>query len=217
MSDPKGPKILVADDDPELLAIICETLTERGAEVKPVSDGEAAFNEALLNSYDLFMLDVEMPKLDGLKTCKQLRTSAFTRNTPVLIVTGKTDLDTIKRARAAGAWDFLPKPINAIVLWQRIQNLLEFKRTRDTSRSISESMEVVLGDEILKPGSGETKIRPSGATAIRPSGETKIRPSGVTTIRPSGETHIRPSGETHIRPPGDSTPPGSSDTNTSGS
>lgn len=156
MSDAKGPRILVADDDPTLLAIYVETLTELGAQVKGVADGAAAVNEALQNVYDLFLLDVDMPNIDGLQAARQLRGTAFTRNTPILIVTGKTDKDMIDKARAAGAWDFLPKPVHTVLLWQRINNLLNLKRAREASRDIAESMEVAY-EEIR---------RPSSATAI---------------------------------------------------
>jgi len=141
MSDEKAPRILVAEDNPELLSLVCEVLTAQGAEIKAVSNGEEAVKEALLSPYDLFLVDIEMPGMDGIQVCRQLRSMAFTRTTPVLVLTGKSDIETVNKAVAAGAWDYQTKPIHSIMLWQRITNMLHLKRTRDASRGISESME----------------------------------------------------------------------------
>ena len=120
----KAPRILIADDDPTLRGLLAETLMAYGAEVTAVSNGQEAVCEAILHPYDVCILDIEMPVMNGYEACVRLRESAFTKSLPVLFLTGLNDDDSIKKALATGGWDYVNKPFNPALLWTRISNLL---------------------------------------------------------------------------------------------
>ena len=116
------PRILLADDDPDSRLLVVEILSAQGAEVVAVSDGQEAVQQATQAPFDLCILDIEMPKLNGLEACPRLRATALNRNLPVLFLTGETDDEVVERALAVGATDYLNKPITANLLWRRVSN-----------------------------------------------------------------------------------------------
>jgi len=128
MDNTRRPRILLADDDPDSRLLVEEILSAQGAEVVAVSDGQEAVQQATQAPFDLCILDIEMPKLNGLEACPRLRATAFTRNLPVLFLTAQTDDATVERALAAGALDYLNKPITAGLLWRRVSNALLLAR-----------------------------------------------------------------------------------------
>jgi len=122
MDQTRRPRILLADDDPDSRLLVEEILSAQGAEVVAVSDGQEAVQQAMRAPFDLCILDIEMPKLNGLEACPRLRATAFNRDLPVLFLTGETDGETVERALAVGAMDYLNKPITANLLWRRVSN-----------------------------------------------------------------------------------------------
>ena len=86
-----APRILIADDDPQIREILSEVLTDNGASVTAAADGKEAVHQALLAPYDLFILDFEMPNMTGVEACRALRQNAFTAKTPILFMTGRID------------------------------------------------------------------------------------------------------------------------------
>ncbi|MCY3019222.1 MAG: response regulator [Planctomycetota bacterium] len=149
MTDPAStpslppPRILVADDDRMVRTLLSKMLSSHGAVVVAAPDGQAALREALLAPFDLCILDVEMPVLGGLETCARLRATAFTKDLPVLFLTAHTDGETIERAFAAGASDYLSKPIHAVLLWQRVSNLLLLAGLAREKRELAEVLRLI--------------------------------------------------------------------------
>ena len=150
MSGTSAPKILIADDDLELRTIIAEILTANGAEVTAVADGQAAVQEAIKSPYDLCILDVQMPVMSGLEACPIICERAFSHGLPVLFLTGCSDAATIQQAFDAGASDFLPKPIQATLLWRRASNLIllnSLSKQRDNMRDLVNIVAEVDGEQ----------------------------------------------------------------------
>ena len=121
---PVTPRILLADDQAEVRQYVAEVLGSCGAEVTAVPDGQSVIREAMGSPHDLCILDIDMPGMDGLETCRRLRAAPFTRSLPVLFLTGYADADTIDKAFAAGGSDYLAKPVHPTLLWLRVRNLL---------------------------------------------------------------------------------------------
>lgn len=143
MSAAPAPKILIADDDPELRTVIAEILTANGAEVTAVADGQAAVQEAIKSPFDLCILDVQMPVMSGLQACPIICQRAFSHGLPVLFLTGCSDGATIQQAFDAGASDFLPKPIQATLLWRRASNLILLNRLSKQRDTMSDLVNIV--------------------------------------------------------------------------
>lgn len=127
----RPPRILVADDDWLNRDLLQTYLTASGCEVLTASDGRIALDHALHNRLDLALLDVQMPRLDGLTLCQILKGAPETRFMPVVIVTAMDREDERLRAIEAGADDFVLKPYSSIVLLTRVRSLLQLKKLHD--------------------------------------------------------------------------------------
>lgn len=118
------PLVMVVDDDDAVRLLARETLEQCGYAVSDVKNGEQAidvFNEKLP---DIVLLDVVMPGIDGFCVCSAIRNTAAGRDTPILMMTGLEDLESIDSAYKAGATDFITKPINWHILRYRVNYML---------------------------------------------------------------------------------------------
>src|SRR5207249_5451584 len=106
------PVVLIADDDETMRLLIRETLEQAGFTVEEAEDGAQALSAFVRVRPDIVLLNVLMPKMDGFTTCATLRTLPGGAHTPVLMVTGLDDIESINRAYEVGATDFITKPFN---------------------------------------------------------------------------------------------------------
>ena len=111
MAAEHSPLVLIADDEPTARLILQETLELAGFRVVLASDGIEALACYKDHSPDLILLDLQMPNLDGFSVCRQIREVESDRKTPIIILTGQDDDDSIARAFELGATDFVNKPI----------------------------------------------------------------------------------------------------------
>lgn len=128
------PNILLVDDDIELTELLSELLSLEGFNVHIVHNGKEALEQVSTNQYDLVLLDVMMPVLNGIETLKQLR-QAYT--IPVLILSARNDEIDKVIGLELGADDYLPKPFNDRELVARIKAIL--RRSLQTSHPIDTS------------------------------------------------------------------------------
>ena len=115
-------RILLVEDDLNLAQFIRKGLKEEHYAVDFAADGEAGLELALNNPYDLLILDVMLPKLDGLTLCRRIRAKGDT--TPILLLTARNTLETKVSGFDIGADQFLPKPFAFVELLARIRALL---------------------------------------------------------------------------------------------
>jgi len=120
----RTPLALVADDDSIIRMFAREALEQAGWLVEEAQDGLQACAAFQHHTPDVVLLDVMMPKMDGFATCAALRTLPKGEHTPILIMTGLEDFDSITKAYDAGATDFIVKPLNAILLTHRIRYMV---------------------------------------------------------------------------------------------
>ncbi|ACH38524.1 response receiver sensor diguanylate cyclase/phosphodiesterase, PAS domain-containing [Citrifermentans bemidjiense Bem] len=118
------PLVMVVDDDQAVRLLARETLENSGFAVRDVENGEQALEEFDVHAPDIVLLDVMMPGIDGFSVCSAIRRTASGRDTPVLMMTGLDDLESIDCAYEAGATDFITKPINWHVLGYRVSYML---------------------------------------------------------------------------------------------
>jgi two-component system, OmpR family, response regulator len=114
-------KILVIEDDPSLLRTITRTLQEQGYAVDSAAEGDDGLFKAEGNDYDLILLDVLLPKLDGWSVLKRLRA---TKKTPVLMLTARDAMPDRVRGLDGGADDYLTKPFEFAELLARIRAVI---------------------------------------------------------------------------------------------
>ena len=122
--EPAGRVVLVADDEPTTRHLARVALEQAGFSVVEACDGAAALAAYERSSPDLVILDVDMPVMDGITVCRRLRERQDGRDVPILMVTALDDMAWIETALAAGATDFISKPINWALLRYRVRHIL---------------------------------------------------------------------------------------------
>jgi len=129
------PRILVADDNATNLELIRVRLSSLGYEVVTAVDGEEALVRARELEPDLVLLDIMMPKLDGISVLKELKRDAALSFVPVILVTAKADTRDVVDGLESGGDDYLTKPFEHAALVARVRSLLRIKELHDTVQS----------------------------------------------------------------------------------
>ena len=145
MTDP-GPitgRILIADDNEQNRELLEAYLSDEGHEIIMSEDGQQTLEKARSESPDLILLDIMMPKMSGYEVCQLIRSTDETQRIPILMVTALRDSGDIEKAVAAGADDFLTKPVNRLELKTRVRSLLRVRHlTNERDRLIAYLREV---------------------------------------------------------------------------
>ncbi|WP_341529132.1 response regulator transcription factor [Nostoc sp. UHCC 0302] len=115
-------RILLVEDDVRLAETLAEALTDQRYIVDVVTDGEAGWNQAKILDYDLLLLDVMLPELDGISLCHRLRSHSYSM--PVLMLTARDTVSDKITGLDAGADDYVVKPVDLQELFARIRALL---------------------------------------------------------------------------------------------
>jgi DNA-binding response OmpR family regulator/HPt (histidine-containing phosphotransfer) domain-containing protein len=139
-------KILLVEDDESLIAVLTRSLTTHNYVVDAVKDGEAGWNYGSTFEYDLIVLDIQLPKLDGISLCQRFRGEGYT--TPILLLTAQDTSTSKVQGLDAGADDYVVKPFDVAELIARIRALLR--------RSSSNPLPLMAwGDLLLNPSNCE--------------------------------------------------------------
>lgn len=113
-------RVVLADDDPVMQRLLRGALERRGHDVAVTSDGDAAWTAIATDPPPLAMLDWNMPVVDGLEVCRRARTGQATRDTFLLVVTGRDTPEDLQAALEAGADDYMMKPLDPAQLMARL-------------------------------------------------------------------------------------------------
>jgi class 3 adenylate cyclase len=140
----RPPRILVADDDWLNRDLLKAYLSTSGCEVTTAVDGREALDAALKQPPDLALVDVQMPRMDGLALCQALKGNPSTRFMPVVIVTALDTEEEKLKALEVGADDFVTKPYSSVILLTRVRSLLRIKKLHDEVESRNRLLRQVL-------------------------------------------------------------------------
>jgi len=136
-------RILIADDNLQNRELLEAYLADEGHEILMAADGRQTVDVATESQPDLVLLDIMMPKLSGYEVCEKLKADERTKNIPILMVTALRDMADIEKAVAAGADDFLSKPVHRIELKTRVKSLLRVRHlTSERDRLLAYLSEV---------------------------------------------------------------------------
>ena len=142
-------KILIVEDDSEIALLERDYLEIEGLESDVVSDGESAVSAALSGGYDLVLLDLMLPGLNGYDVCRQIRDRV---DVPILMVTARTD--SVDKIRGLGADDYIAKPFDPAELVARVKaHLSRYARLTGSGGRQAEQEVIVVGDLQILPRS----------------------------------------------------------------
>ena len=127
----KSSSLLVVDDHSMNRIMLSRYLAKLGYQATLVENGRQALERLQSEPYDLVLLDVEMPEMDGYQVLEQLKADPRLRDIPVIMISAMEELEGVVRCIELGAQDYLPRPFNLVLLRTRIGACLEHKRLRD--------------------------------------------------------------------------------------
>jgi adenylate cyclase len=129
-------RLLIVDDNKVNRLLLGRGLEQQGHSVDFAENGVQALSKLAQERFDLVLLDIEMPELDGYQVLEQIIQDTDLRDIPVIMTTATDEMDSIVRCIELGAEDYLTKPVNAVLLRARINASLEKKRLRDQQREL---------------------------------------------------------------------------------
>ena len=153
-------KILVVDDEPDILEILSYNLKKENYEVVTAANGEEAIEAAKTHQPDLIIVDIMMPKMDGVEVCRKLRTDQQFNNTVIAFLTAREEDYSQIAALDVGGDDYITKPIRPRVLISRVKALLR-RSSNINKEEVSHIIEVgdlVIDTEKVKVTRGEQTI-----------------------------------------------------------
>ncbi|RUT05130.1 hypothetical protein DSM106972_039510 [Dulcicalothrix desertica PCC 7102] len=131
--------ILIVDDTPTNLEVLSETLYDAGFEVAIALDGESALAQVQVGDFDLILLDVMMPGIDGFETCRRLKADSVNNNIPVIFMTALSDNESKIKALEIGAVDYITKPFHEKEVLARVKTHLKLhKLTLSLEQKVTE-------------------------------------------------------------------------------
>jgi DNA-binding response OmpR family regulator len=123
-------RILIADDDPIVRELGIATLEDAGYEVSVSADGASAMEKLMATTFDLAIIDLLMPKIDGLRLIGLIRATRNLRGLPILVITSQLDPSILEEGLQVGANDYMTKPVNWPDMPARIESLIEQVRKK---------------------------------------------------------------------------------------
>ena len=170
-------RILVVDDNAANRDLLTRRLSREGHLVEAVEDGRSALHQVASDHFDLVLLDLMMPEMNGFEVLCRMKADPALRDVPVIMISALDEIDSIVRCIEAGAEDYLPKPFNPVLLRARINAALEKKRLRDREHAFTRQLQTEKDkSEILL-----LHILPKSVVARLRQGETAIA-DGFTEV-----------------------------------
>ncbi|MFW5972746.1 MAG: response regulator transcription factor [Bacteroidota bacterium] len=154
-AEPAQYSVLIVDDDDDILDLLSYNFERSGFSVFLASDGQEALREALEHRPDLIILDVMMPVMDGIETCRHIRRNSLLRNTPIIMLTARTeDVDQVEGLEI-GADVYLGKPISVPVVLSQARALLRSTRRSEAPPDVLNVHDLEINRDrylVVKPG-----------------------------------------------------------------
>ena len=143
--DTKARKILIADDEPDIVEILKYNLVKEGYQVITAKDGDEAIVKAKQFEPDLAILDVMMPRKSGMEVCEILRSQPLFKDTLILFLTALNDESTQIKGLTSGADDYISKPVSPQVFISKVASLL--RRVNKTDTAVLEINDLIIDPE----------------------------------------------------------------------
>jgi adenylate cyclase len=133
---PEPSRLLVVDDNKVNRMVLSRHLEQQGHIVETAENGKEGLEKIRTQSFDLVLLDIEMPEMDGFQVLEACLNDVNLRQIPIIMTSAMEELDAVVKCVELGAEDYLTKPVNPILLRARVNASLEKKRLRDEQRKL---------------------------------------------------------------------------------
>jgi len=128
MLDNSEFKILVVDDEQFNIEVVMGFLEDEGYEFNYTTNGKDALKAVFSNNFDLILLDINMPEMDGLEVCRRIKNDERSKDIPIIFLSAFNDIDTITKAFSTGGSDYITKPFNGLELIARVQTHIQLRK-----------------------------------------------------------------------------------------
>ncbi len=147
----ENARLLVVDDDPILREFAAANLSTPQVEVEVAADGDEAWHRLAKGAFDIALIDLDMPVMDGFELIGLIRADERLKHLPLVIATGREDMDAVDRAYAAGATSFVVKPLNWRLVSHQLSYVLRASRDEAFTRKTVNTLRLknAAQDEIL--------------------------------------------------------------------
>ncbi len=162
----QNARILIVDDNPKNLQVLGSILKNVNLKSGFALNGMDAINMLNKTPFDLILLDVNMPGIDGFETCKQIRMDPKFVLIPIIFLTAEVDPDSIVRGLETGGQDYITKPFNPEELIARVNTQLELKWSREQLKSMNSLLEQKIIDRTLELQDANTKLEAANKSLI---------------------------------------------------
>jgi len=143
-------KILIVDDNSKNVQILANLLSEKGYVIEYALNGLDALKLVALEDFDLILLDIMMPVMDGFEVCKKIKSDQKKREIPIIFLTAKTDTENLQRAFEYGGEDYVNKPFGANELLSRVKAHIEIKKSRDKLKEVNKYLEEKVAERTVE-------------------------------------------------------------------
>ncbi len=157
-------KILLVDDNPKNLQVLANMLKVEGYAVEFALNGKAAIKWMEREAFDLILLDVMMPEMDGFTTCEIIRNDLKDKDTPIVFLTAKTDQESVVHGFEIGGRDYVSKPFDSSELLVRVKTQVELKKSKEALQSLNQDLEDKVKERTLKLEETNKALQESEAT-----------------------------------------------------
>jgi CheY-like chemotaxis protein len=187
-------KILLVDDEWDNLVVLRHKLEGLGCSVTGNTSPKTALRYAVENSYDLVLVDLQMPEMSGLEFIDGMHAHPATKDIPVLVITASDDKEILTECINKGAVDFLPKPVDSSILKARVLSCLERKKSQDREKQMANELllEKARVDELLQmilPAETVVELKATGSVAPKRFSNVTVLFCDVVQFTPYCESH----------------------------
>jgi len=153
VTSPEPARLLVIDDNKVNRMVLSRNLEQQGHFVETAENGRDGLEKIRTQSFDLVLLDIEMPEMDGFQVLEACLNDVNLRQIPIIMTSAMEELDAVVKCVELGAEDYLTKPVNPILLRARVNASLEKKRLRDEQRKLFRTFATKeVAEELLRTG-----------------------------------------------------------------
>ena len=144
-----NPRILIVDDNPKNIQLLAKILNDNNYDVEAAMSGDESLVWVQEEKFDLVLLDIMMPEMDGFEVCEKIKLEEKNKDLPVIFLTAKTDMESITKAFTIGGYDYLIKPFNTEELLARVKTHVSLRKSKENLKQLNQLLEERVAERTL--------------------------------------------------------------------